>query len=161
MTTMNKAEMRAYVISKLVGGVKLITAAKVVPVKAEQVTSKGVLDTVLASGFVEAKGTKLMVGDWVLTNPKSERYKNDDSYFQANYAPAPDLGEGMYRPKGGAALLFFQTDEDLTFEASWGTQTILAGGYIRVDNLGDIYGNAKDEFEANYKETSPDGTFIS
>ena len=63
---MNKSEMRAYVISKLVEGVKLIAATKVVPVKAEQVTSEGVLKTVLANGFVEAEGTKLNVGDCLL-----------------------------------------------------------------------------------------------
>ena len=78
MKTMNKSEMRAYVISKLVGGVKLIAATKVVPVKAEQVTSEGILKNVLANGFVEAEGTKLNVGDWILTNPKGEQYKNDD-----------------------------------------------------------------------------------
>ena len=160
MKTMNKSEMRAYVISKLFEGVKLIAATKVVPVKAEQVTSEGVLKTVLANGFVEAEGTKLNVGDWILTNPKGEQYKNDSAYFKDNYVPAPALGEGMYRPKGGTAFLFFQTNEDLTFEAPWGTQTILAEGYIRVDNLNDIYGNAKDEFEANYKECNPEGVII-
>jgi hypothetical protein len=160
MKTLNKKEMRDLMATLIANGATVKTFAKIARIQAEQAIAETPIITILKDGTKETVNTA-MPGDWIVTNPGGEKYVVPQEKFHKKYEPAPELGNGWYKPTGGVQK-FLEMDEDIVFVCSWGEeQVILAGGYINVTNLDDIYGIAKAEFFETYKECDEAGNFIS
>ncbi len=155
--TMNKNEMRAFVESVIANGAAVRTYAKFARIQAVMAKGGEAVETILSDGTRETTNTA-NPGDWIVTNPGGEQYIVPAEKFPKKYEPAPELGEGWFKPTGGIQK-FLELEEDITFVCSWGeTQFIKAGGMINVTNLEDIYGMAREEFFSTYQECSEDGT---
>lgn len=119
--------------------------------------------TVMKNGLVETTnvvGTDEKTGkpDWIVTNPSGEKYLVKDSVMQKKYEVL-DVDNNMFKPKG-APSLFVQIDEDVSFTAPWGeVMNIVAGGYLNVTNLDDIYGIQPQEFAETYAKCDKFGVF--
>ena len=160
MKIFNKSEMKSFVENAINNGAVVKTYAKFARVQAEQATKETPIITILANGLQETTNTA-MAGDWIVTNPGGEKYVVTNSKFLKKYEPAPELGDGWYKPTGGVQK-FIEATETLVFVCSWGEeQTINAGGFINVTCLDDIYGIAHQEFFDTYKECDKQGQFIS
>jgi len=61
---------------------------KIGPIKAEQVKEDTDFSTILDSGHEEAK-ERANAGDYIITNPGGERYKNTEKNFLKTYEPHP------------------------------------------------------------------------
>lgn len=117
------------------------------------------IETILADGTRETTNTA-NAGDWIVTNPGGEQYIVPSAKFPKKYEPAPELGDGWFKPTGGVQK-FLELSEDTSFVCSWNEeQFIAAGGMINVTCLDDIYGIARQEFFDTYKECDEDGSFI-
>ncbi len=158
MGTMNKNEMRVFVEGLIANGAVVKTYAKFARVQAREAQEGEVIETILADGHKETSN-KANAGDWIVTNPGGESYIVPGNKFGKKYEPAPELGEGWYKPTGGVAK-FLQVTEDISFICSWGeAQNMRAGSFINVTSLDDIYGIAEQEFHDTYKECDAEGNF--
>lgn len=159
MKTMNKVEMKNFVENLIANGAAVKTYAKFARIQARPASEGEVIETVLADGTKETTNTA-NAGDWIATNPGGETYVIPAAKFPKKYEPAPELGEGWYKPTGGVQK-FLELEEDTSFVCSWGEEQFIArGGMVNVSDLDDIYGIARDEFFATYKECDEDGNFI-
>ena len=159
MTTMTKEQMREFVSVLINNGIEVKSFAKFARVQARPATIGEVIITVLANGKKETSNAA-NEGDWIVTNPGGEQYIVAAAKFPKKYEPAPELGEGWYKPTGGVQK-FVQLSEDTIFVCSWGEeQNINAGGFINVTDLSDIYGIAEQEFYDTYKECDDSGKFF-
>ncbi len=156
---MNKTEMKNFVENAIANGATVKNYAKFARVQAEQATEETPVVTILQDGTKETINTA-MPGDWIVTNPGGEKYVVPDAKFPKKYEPAPELGDGWFKPSGGVQK-FLELSEDTSFVCSWNEeQFIAAGGMINVTCLDDIYGIARQEFFGTYKECDEDGNFI-
>ncbi len=112
--------------------------------------------TVLSNGLKETVNTVKkdpVTGNpgWIVTGVGGERYIIEDRKFIEKYEPSPD-GGNRYRPKK-VPHAAFSVPESISFIAAWGAiMNIEAGGYLVCNRDGEIWGVAKDEFEATYTE---------
>ena len=112
--------------------------------------------TVLANGLKETVNTVKkdpVTGNpgWIVTGVGGERYIIEDRKFIEKYEPSPD-GVNRYSPKK-VPHAAFSVPESISFIAAWGAiMNIEAGGYLVCNRDGEIWGVAKDEFEASYTE---------
>ena len=126
------------------------TYAKFARIQATQAQGGEAIETVLADGTKETANIA-NAGDWIVTNPGGEQYIVSAEQFAKKYEPAPELGEGWFKPKGKPQQ-FVQIQQDLTFVAPWGKEQFLRkGSYLNVTDLSNIYGVAEEEFLATYK----------
>lgn len=73
----------------------------------------------------------------------------DDSTFKEKYELDPENPQ-MYKPTGGI-LMFVQIPHNIKFTAPWGEEmNILAGGYLNITNLDNIYGLQENDFTETY-----------
>jgi len=126
------------------------TYAKFARVQAVQAKGGEEIVTVLADGTKETKNVA-KAGDWIVTNPGGEQYIVPEAKFAKKYEKAADLGDGWYKPTGGAAD-FRQIKHDMNMLAPWGEEQVLKkGAYINVTDINDLYGVAEAEFNDTYK----------
>ncbi len=75
-----------------------------------------------------------------------------DSTFQKKYEVDPE-NPYLCRPKGGPQQ-FVQISDDISFVAPWGEQmNIIAGGYLNVTDMNEIYGIQERDFDDTYRFT--------
>jgi hypothetical protein len=143
-----------YVSSRVQSGGRPVWAKKCVTITArpgtpgEEVvthTSTGLVETVNRVTVDEATGTP----DWVVTNPRGERYLVRDCVFRAKYQPVSG-SDGLYRPTGQAGLAL-QIEENIVFSTPWGEMKLARGGYLMIPADGQIYGIQADDFEKTYE----------
>jgi hypothetical protein len=107
-------------------------------------TSTGLVETVNRVTVDEATGKP----DWVVTNPRGERYIIRDTVFQMKYQPISGTAD-RYMPRGQASLAL-QVEENIEFPTSWGNMKLERGGYLMIPADGQIYGVQADDFERTY-----------
>ncbi len=155
---MNKEKMKSYVEGLIANGASCKTYTKFARVLAREAKEGEVIETILTDGHRETSN-KANAGDWIVTNPGGESYIVPANKFGKKYEPAPELGEGWFKPTGGIAK-FIQISENISFICSWGeAQNMRAGSFISITSLDDIYGIAEQEFYDTYKECTDDGNF--
>ncbi len=158
MKTLNKAEMLNYVENQIANGANVSLYAKFARIQAVKAKGGEKLITLLANGKPETTNTA-NAGDWIVTNPGGEQYIVIPTVFAKKYEPAPELGDGWFKPTGGVQK-FLELSEDLSFVCAWGEEQFIAkGGMINVTDRGDIYGIARDEFFGTYRKCDKDGKF--
>jgi hypothetical protein len=89
-------------------------------------TSTGLVETVNRVAVDEATGKP----DWVVTNPRGERYIIRDAVFQTKYQPVLGAAD-RYMPKG-QTMLGLQVKENIEFPTSWGYMKLERGGYLMI-----------------------------
>ena len=172
MLNFTKAEMRAYVESKLPEAT-IIEAKKV----GNTIAIQGVVGQEVVTLEVDADGNEYVerVGTvsldpetnepgWILTRtgpdnrPLLNRFGHPNQYivadskFRAMYEPSKD-GEGLYSKSQVES--FIQVDEDVTFETKYGEMVVKAGGYIKVTDLDRISGISEESFGESYAKVTP------
>ncbi len=115
-----------------------------------------IVKTVLKNGTVETVNTVKIDSEtgrpgWIVTGIGGERYVIEDSEFTRRYKAVPEK-ENTFNSTSSAACTF-RVDENVKFTAPWGQELYLEkGGYLVCNDVGDIWGVAKDEFESTYTE---------
>lgn len=159
MKVMNKIEMKNFVENAIANGAEVKNYAKFARIQAVQAQGGEAIETILADGTRETTNTA-NAGDWIVTNPGGEQYIVPGAKFPKKYEPAPEIGEGWFKPTGGVQK-FMELSEDTSFVCSWDEeQFIAAGGMVNVTSLDDIYGIARGEFFDTYKACNENGSFI-
>ncbi len=115
-----------------------------------------IVKTILKNGTVETVNTVKIDSEtgkpgWIATGIGGEKYIIEDSEFTKRYEPVPEK-ENTFK-SNALPVCTFRVDENVKFTAPWGQELYLEkGGYLVCNNTGEIWGVAKDEFEATYTE---------
>ena len=113
--------------------------------------------TILADGTLETpEPTLTEPGDYVVKNLNGgpEQWVVKAQVMKKKYVPAPELGEGVFKPAGGDQV-FVQLKQGMTLKTPWdAVLTYDSGDFINITDINqkvpDIYGVAADEFNATY-----------
>jgi len=86
-------------------------------VKAQTAKGGERIETVLADGTKETTNTA-EAGDFIITNPKGEKYIVKPETFNKRYSPSQE--NGVYEAKGYCKAIPNPFQEDIQIKASWG-----------------------------------------
>jgi hypothetical protein len=126
---------------------KAMTTQKTATISARPATVGEEISTVMKDGHVETKNFA-KAGDFVVTNPDSERYIVPGEKFLKKYLPTDN--PNIYKPNAGPVSAMPLT-EDVKFKAPWGEEmAIKKGGVLVRGGPNDIYGIQPEEFKNTY-----------
>lgn len=111
------------------------TARKSAVVCAEQMSSTGVVRTVLADGLVETSNV-YGPGDWVVTNPGGEQYVMSGERFADRYSPTALAGR--FAARGRVRAIQHTGWYDIEIVAPWGEKMRGAPGCFVVEVVPDV-----------------------
>ena len=142
-----------------------VIATKAVSVKAEYIdeTNSRYVDVYTADGNKECEKQWASPGNWIVTRidaktkePVIDAYNHMNQYVVSNDTmwekyDMPNMTEqGIVKAKG-TKQVFIKTDRNISIMANWGKQMLLAGAYLNITNMSDIYGVASIEFASTYE----------
>lgn len=169
METFKTVDIRNFVKQGLSSGIlKPREAEKIARIRARQGQIGEIINTYSQNGILE---TTNKVGldpitqqpDWIISKiidgeividefGHTNEYIISDSKFKILYEKDPQTTD-LFRSTSGKQI-FVQTPMNISFNATWGEpMNILAGGYLNITKLDDIYGIQERDFYDTYQFT--------